>query len=39
MNPDEEFNRLQRLELMDAMGRGQEIVHQIDKLFFTAYPI
>ncbi|MEY4166599.1 MAG: glutamate formimidoyltransferase [Acidobacteriota bacterium] len=39
MSADEEFNRLRRLELMDAMGRGQEIVHRIEKLFFTAYPI
>lgn len=39
MSTDEEFNRQRRLELMNAMGRGQEIVHRIEKLFFTAYPI
>lgn len=39
MSADEEFNRQRRLELMNAMGRGQEIVHRIEKLFFTAYPI
>lgn len=39
MSADEEFNRQKRLELMNAMGRGQEIVHRIEKLFFTAYPL
>lgn len=39
MSADEEFNRQKRLEVMNAMGRGQEIVHRIEKLFFTAYPL
>ena len=39
MSADEEFNRQKRLAVMNAMGRGQEIVHRIEKLFFTAYPL
>ena len=39
MSADEEFNRQKRLELMSGMGRGQEMVHRIEKLFFTAYPL
>ena len=39
LSNDEGFNRARRLELMNSMGRGQEIVHQIEKLFFIAYPL
>lgn len=39
MSSDEDFNRARRIEMMNAMGRGQEILHRIEKLFFGTYPI